>query len=224
MGARLAAFGAQRRAPSRSRPVGERVHAVISSGADRTEVASLLGGEQDLPRRGCGGRQAQALCPRHVPVPQWGRAPCRASRRLHGHGYHLPLQADAWVQRAPSHGLGRVRTTCRAICGADEHTPADDHADEHRHLPPPDQVAGVLVRLGPGDRHHRPELLPVDPVDLSAALRYLVRPRPRLERRTRPPAPGQGTPHRRAAHTRRYPGPRGVSRRQAACLPRLGSG
>ena len=40
--------------------------------------------------------------------------------------------------------------------------------DEHRHLPPPDQVARLLLRLGPRGRHDRPRLLQVDPVDLPA--------------------------------------------------------
>ncbi len=53
---------------------------------------------------------------------------------------------------------------------------------QHRHLPPPDQVARLLLRLGPRGRHHRPRLLQVDAVDLPADLRHLVRPRLRLDR------------------------------------------
>ena len=47
--------------------------------------------------------------------------------------------------------------------------PANHHPEEHRQLPPPDQVARLLVRLGPRDRYDRPELLQVDPVDLPAS-------------------------------------------------------
>ena len=42
---------------------------------------------------------------------------------------------------------------------------------EHRQHPQADQVAGLLLRLGPGGLHHRPGLLQVDPVDLPQALR-----------------------------------------------------
>ena len=37
---------------------------------------------------------------------------------------------------------------------------------ERRQLPPADQGAGLLLRLGPRGRHHRPRLLQVDAVDL----------------------------------------------------------
>ena len=81
-------------------------------------------------------------------------------------------------------------------------------AGEHRHLPSPDQVARVLVRLGPRDRHDRPGLLPVDAVDLPPALRHLVRPRLRLDRRPGSRAHGQGAADRRAADPgRRRPTP-----------------
>ena len=71
--------------------------------------------------------------------------------------------------------------------------------NEHQQLPPADQVARLLLRLGPRGRHHRPELLQVDPVDLPAALRHLVRPRLRLDRPERPSASRQGPADRRAA-------------------------
>ena len=54
--------------------------------------------------------------------------------------------------------------------------PRINDAEEHRHVPPADQVARLQLRLGPRGRYHRPELLQVDAVDLPAALRHLVRP------------------------------------------------
>ncbi len=58
----------------------------------------------------------------------------------------------------------------RAARGQDRHPPRRQHPEQHRQLPAPDQGARLLLRLGPGDRHDRPEVFPVDPVDLPAAL------------------------------------------------------
>ncbi len=60
-------------------------------------------------------RPAQALRPRHVPVPQRGRPARRPPRGLHRHRYPLPLQADARVQRPAPDGLGRLRPARRAV-------------------------------------------------------------------------------------------------------------
>ena len=106
------------------------------------------------------------LRPRHVPVPQRRRASCRASRRVHRDRHPLPIQADARVQRPPPDRLGRLRAPRRAVCDQEQRPPPRHDPEERRQLPPPDQVAGLLLRLGPRGRHHRPRLLPVDPVDL----------------------------------------------------------
>ena len=54
-----------------------------------------MGAGQDLPRRRLRSGSAQALHPRHVPLPQRRRAARRPSGGLHRHRYRLPLQADA---------------------------------------------------------------------------------------------------------------------------------
>ena len=153
--------------PRWSRPESVR-HACVSSPADRAEVASRLGAEQDLPRHRPRPVAAQALRPRHVPLSQRGRAARRPSRGVHRDRHRLPLQADARVQRPAPDGLGRLRPARRAVRRPDEHPSPDHHPGEHRQLPPPDQVARLLLRLGPRNRHDRPRLLQVDPVDLPA--------------------------------------------------------
>src|ERR1700722_17406062 len=62
---------------------GTPFHALVPPPPHPAEVASLLGSEQDLPRRRPRPRPAQALHPRHVPLPQRRRPPRRPPRGLH---------------------------------------------------------------------------------------------------------------------------------------------
>ncbi len=64
---------------------------------------------------------AQALYPRHVPLPQRSRPARRPSRGVHGHRHRLPLQADARIQRPAPDGLGRLRPARRAIRRPDQY-------------------------------------------------------------------------------------------------------
>ena len=155
---------------------------------------------------------AQALRPRHVPLSERGRAARRPSRGLHRDRYPLPIQADAGIQRPAPDGLGCLRPARRAIRRREQRPPADHDPAEHRQLPPADQVARVLLRLGPRDRYDRSRLLQVDPVDLPADLRHLVRPRLRVDRRHGPSPTRQGPADRRAADPARHDRPRRLSR------------
>src|SRR5436309_13532726 len=74
----------------------------------RAALAARLGRAPAVPcLRGAG--PPQVLLPRHVPLSLGGRSPCRACRGLRRDRHPLPVQADARVQRAPPHGMGRLR-------------------------------------------------------------------------------------------------------------------
>ena len=47
--------------------------------------------------------------------------------------------------------------------------PRADHAEEHRHLPPPAQEPRLRLRLVPRGQHHRSRVRPLDAVDLPAS-------------------------------------------------------
>ena len=76
-------------------------------------------------------------------------------------------------------GIRRVRPARRAVRGADRAAPARHHRREHRHVPRAAARAGARPRPAARRDHHRPELLPLDPVDLPADLQHLVRHRRR---------------------------------------------
>src|SRR5437899_5530802 len=90
-------------------PLGDPTgHEALSVYHRRTQVAEALGGEEDLP--GGGSRPpTQVLLPRLLPLSVGRWAPRRAPRGLPRHRHFLALQAHARVQRAPLHGLGRLR-------------------------------------------------------------------------------------------------------------------
>ncbi len=115
---------------------------------------------------------------------------------LHRHRRLRPLPADDRPQRHPHHGLRRVRPARRAVRPADQHPPPGHHRAQHRQHAPPAAPPGPGPRPPSGRVHHRRRLLPLDPVDLPADLRLLVR------HRRRP-----GPPHRRAGGRarRRHP-------------------
>ncbi len=148
----------------------------------------------------------QAVRAGHVSLSQWRWAARGASRGLHRHRHHLPHAADAGSKRDAPDGLGRLWPARRAARQEDRHAAAGDHRKEHRHVSPPAQDAGLQLRLGPRAGHDRSRILPLDAVDLSATVRYLVRPRAAAR-----PA------DRRAAHSAR-----GRGRRQRSRAPLSG--
>ena len=196
------------------RPAGQR---------DRDALAGSVGGRPHLlgpqPRRpagrgvGAGGRQAEALRPRHVPVPERRRAPCGPPARLHRHRRLRPLLADAGPQRPPRDGLRRLRSPRRAVRGADRPAPPGDHRGQRRQHAPPAPGAGPRSRSPSRGRHHRRRLLPLDAVDLPPDLRLLVR-------RRRRPRPSDRRARRSARGRNPGAGERGQPRRPPVVRPR----
>ena len=143
-----------------------------------------------------GRRPAEAVHPRHVPVPVRCGAARRPPPRLHRHRRLRPLPPDEGLQRPARAGLRRVRVAGRAVRHRDRHPPAGPHRGERRQLPAPAAPAGAGPRPAPLHLDDRRVVLPLDAVDLPADLRVLVRPRP-----------GSGPADRRAARGagRRHP-------------------
>ena len=174
--------------------------------ADRDRLAGPLGTGGHLPRpqpdRPAGGgfrpgrRAAAPLRDGHVPVPERRGAARRPPAGLHRHRRVRPLPADVRRQRAAHDGLRRVRPARRAVRGGDRTAPPGDHRGQHPGLPPAAAPAGAGPRPAPRRRHHRRRVLPVDPVDLPADLRRLVRPgsRPRASGRRAGGGAGRGDP------------------------------
>ena len=158
-------------------------HACVPPSAHRAQVASRMGAEQDLPRDRPRSLPAQALRPRHVPLPQRGRActsaipratrpptssaatsGCAAINVLHPMGWDaFGLPAEQYAVQTSTHP--RITT--------------QNNIDTFRRQI---KSLGFSLRLGPRGRYDRSRLLQVDAVDLPAALRHLVRPRFRVDR------------------------------------------
>ena len=135
------------------------------------------------------GRRAgrEAVRARHVPVPVGQRPARRAPARLHRHRRLRPLQAHDGLQRAAHDGLRRLRSAGRAVRGRDRPAPAHHDRPERRQLPPPTAASGPGARSAPQRLDDRPDVLPLDAVDLQPDLQRLVRHRA-----------GQGAPDQRA--------------------------
>ena len=191
-------------------------HACVSSPAHRAQVASLLGAEQDLPRRDCDPDRPKLYvldmfpypsgAGLHVGHPEGYTATdilCRY-KRMRGFNVLHPMGWDAFGLPAEQYAV-ETNTHPRIT--------TQQNIDN---VPPPDQVARLLVRLGPRGRYDRSRLLQVDAVDLPAALRHLVRPGLRLDRRQGRQRHGKGRP------IAELPIPPGTSR--SGRLSRLPSG
>ena len=133
-------------------------------------MAGPLGQGRPFQGEPAAAPRKEVLLPRHVPLPVGRRPARRPPGGLHGDRHPLPRQEDAGLRRPAPHGLGRLRPSGREFRPPDRHAPPRGHPKEHRQLQAPDSVPGILLRLGPRNRHDRPRLLQVDPVDLPATL------------------------------------------------------
>src|SRR5207245_9693319 len=110
----------------------------------------------------------------NVSLAERRRFACRTSGTLHRYRYHRALQTDARLQRSPSDGLGRIRSSRRAICDQERPTSCDHHARECGQIQSATEADRFLLRLAARDQHHRSRLLQMDAVDFSPALQLVV--------------------------------------------------
>ncbi len=141
----------------------------------------------------------EILCPGNVPVPVRAHpyGPCAQLRHGRRGG---TLQARPRVQRAPPHGLGRLRHAGRKRGHRQQDPSAHLDLREHRHHEGAAQVDGPVARLEPRDRDLRSQLLQAS----AEAVPRLPRRRPGRAQAIEGQL-GPGRPHRarqRAGHRR----------------------
>ena len=118
-----------------------------------------------------GSRQAQVLRPGGVPLSLRSGPARGPSPALHRHGHRGP-QAPAWTGTTCSSPWGMTPSACprRTTPSKTTSTPPIVTQENIANFTRAAANAGLLLRLGPGGQHHRPQLLQVDPVDLPPAL------------------------------------------------------
>ena len=116
------------------------------------------------------GRAREVLRARDAALPV-GRAAHRPPEELLGGRRRRPLPPPHRPPRAAPDGLRRVRPERREPRDQDRPAPARVHRGVDRRVPPPVPGLGDLDRLDARVRHPRAALLPLDAVDLPAAVR-----------------------------------------------------
>ena len=167
----------------RIRPEGDR--AQVAAGLGRGED---LGGRQPRPAR-LRRLEAEVLRAGDAALPL-GRAPRRPPQVLRGRRRDRPLPPPPRLRGDPPDGLRLLRPAGREQRDQDRRAAAGGDRALDRVLPAPVPRVGDLDRLVARARHPHARVLPLDPVDLPAA----VRARPRLPR-----------PRRRCSGARRTP-------------------
>ena len=135
-----------------------------------------MGGYEDLPRDG-GHAETEVLRAQHVPLSLWGGAARGPSARLHSIRHIRALQAAAGLQRIEPHGLRRLRPAGRAVRHTDGTAPGKDNKGKHGTVYRPTEQNRLLVRLGQGGEHVRPEVLPLDAVGVHQNVQLFLRQR-----------------------------------------------
>ena len=180
---------ANRTGPAPSRAASNLTHACPSDAT--THARSRPGGRPSGPtntpgrsptapegrRRPASRRHTprQVLRARDAALPE-RRAPHRPPQELHDRRRDRPLPPPHRPPRAAPDGLRRVRPAGREQRDQDGRAPARRHRRVDRRVPEGVPLVGDLDRLVARDRHPRARVLPLDPVDLPAA----VQARPRL--------------------------------------------
>ena len=136
-------------------------------------MAGGLGGRRGLhhsePRAG-GGRLAPAVRARDAAVPV-RRSAHGARQELHDRRCALPSAPPPRPARAAPHGLRRVRPAGRERRDPRGPPPARRHERQYRRDPQADEAHGLVDRLVARAVDRRARVLPLDAVDLPAAVR-----------------------------------------------------
>ena len=207
-----------------TRSAADRRAGALRPARPRAQVAGGLGRREDLAgaqpgRPGLRPRQAEGLRARDAALPVGGAAR-RPSQGLFGRRCDRPLPAAQRLWRPAADGLRRLRPAGREPRDPDRRASAGLDRALDRQLPRAVPGLGHLDRLEPRDRHPRARVLPLDPMDLPAALRG----RPRLPHRRPGPVVSEGSDrarqragHRRALRALRDPG--GAEEARSVVLP-----
>ena len=175
---------------------------------DRATLAARLGRRADLGGRRGRRRAAHVLRARDAPVPQ-RRAAHRAPEELRRRRCRRALPPPHRPPRAAPDGLRRVRPARREPRDQDRPAPQRVHRRVDRRVPQGLPRVGHLDRLDARVRDLRPQVLPLDAVDLPAALRARPGLPPRGRRQVVPQRPDrarQRAGHRRALRALRLGG------------------
>ena len=151
-----------------------RIDHELQSSGDRTQMAEILGGTQDVCRLER-FTPAQVLRVGHVPLSFGSRVARGTPPGVHRIRYLRPLQTPQGFQCAASHGIRCVRVAGRAVRHPDRAASGDHYPAEHRALPFAAGPDRAFVRLGSRGAHLRPGVLPLDTVDLYAVVQFVVR-------------------------------------------------
>ena len=119
--------------------------------------------------------EAEVLRARDAALPL-RRAPRRPSQVLRGRRRDRPLPPPPRLRGDPPDGLRRLRPAGREQRDQDRRAAARGDRALDRVLPAPVPRVGDLDRLVAGARHPHPRVLPLDPVDLPAAVRARASP------------------------------------------------
>ncbi len=142
-------------------------------------MAAGLGRGEDLGGRQPGAArlrrlQAEVIRARDAALPLRG-APRRPPQVLRGRRRDRPLPPPPRLRGDPPDGLRRLRPAGGEQRDQDRRAAARGDRALDRLLPPPVPRVGDLDRLVAGARHPHARVLPLDPVDLPAAVRERAR-------------------------------------------------
>ena len=132
-------------------------------------MAGRLGKGTPVPRLGREG-PGEVLPPGDVPLP-FGQDPYGPREELLHRRRDRPVQEDEGLQRAPSHGVGRLRHARGKRGHPARRASGCLDQGEHRLHEETVEAPRLRLRLGQGDRHVRRRVLRLGAVDLPEDVR-----------------------------------------------------